>query len=114
MDEPTRRVLASLARDRDGLLEGHGAKWSLDALIGLDPEAKLDVSPEQATGKRELGRPAVTKEQVIDCIDMVCDALEDIYRIPTQSAQARVPRRVVSARIPGRLGAVEANRVRDR
>lgn len=56
----------------------------------------------------------MTKEQVIDWIDMVCDALEDIYRIPTQSAQARVPRRVVSAQLPGRLGAVEANRVRDR
>lgn len=57
MDEPTRKALASLARDCDGLLEGHGAKWSLDALIGLDPEAKLDVSPEQATGNENSAAP---------------------------------------------------------
>lgn len=111
VDEPTRRALAALALDCDGLLEGHGAQWPLAALIGLNPDTQRAISSEQAQKERYAASQPVTQEEVINWIDLVCDALEDLHKPrkkPGQSrppSQIRQPRRVVSARLPRARGA---------
>lgn len=81
IDDPTRRSLAHLARGYDGLLDNHGAHHGLDALIGLDPEAQLDPDPAQAEVPSPASwRPDVTRDEMLNWIELVCDGLEDLYK----------------------------------
>lgn len=88
LDVPTRQALADLARGCSDLLESHPARWTLDALMGLH----LDIPSPPPTSERE----SVSKEQAIDWIDMVCDALKELYEPPEAAPASELqPRRRV-------------------
>lgn len=101
LDEPTRRALPAMARECSGLLEDHPAEWTLLALIGLDPDALSEPSAEQASVPQSRREPGEwSKEDVADWIDMVRDALLDLYGPENPSNAQSMPNTTVSVRLP--------------
>jgi hypothetical protein len=101
VDPQTRQALSALAVDCVGLLEEHGSRLALDALVGLDPDA-LVMDPDRARPGRAAQAKEVTKETVLDWLDLVCDALRDRYPVPRGGTfpHADGRRRTVSAPVP--------------
>jgi hypothetical protein len=108
LDDPTRKLLAGLARGCDGLLEDHPAQWPLAALISLASEVPAFPAPEPPGGSSAARSQPVTKEHVADWVDAVCDALTYLYG-PDGIHASEAPRRpTVTVSLPRGRGPIRS------
>ena len=97
LDLVSRQTISALARECQGLLEDRAARFALSGLIGLDAyDAETDHPHDVPTAL-----------EVLNWINFVQDALEDLYRTEDPETAAR-PRQRVVARIPARTQAERA------